>query len=68
MVKHKRVPAARRGTEARIWQAPRGSGKNEPEDDPLRDLRPVDDEPEPSDPDGDEFIWPDLHDENEEDD
>jgi len=37
------------------------------EDDPLRDLRPEDDE-YPADPAADEYVWPDLHDENEDDD
>lgn len=38
-----------------------------PEEDPLRDLRPEDDE-EPLDPNAEEYVWPDLTEENEEDD
>lgn len=72
MARGKRVPAVRRGGEAGNSQAARGSddrwrGKKEPEDDPLRDLRPADEEPEPPNPDGDEFIWPEIQEENEDD-
>ena len=37
-----------------------------PDDDPLRDLRP--EEEDPRNPANDEYIWPDMHDENEDDD
>lgn len=30
----------------------------EPEDDPFRDLRPADEEPE--EPSGEEYVWPDM--------
>lgn len=71
MARAKRVPAGNRGSESRGRQAARGSeGKpwslKEPEDDPLRDLRPVDEEP-PLDSEGDEYIWPELQDEYEDD-
>jgi len=71
MARGKRVPAVRRGGEAINRHAARGSddrwrGKKEPEDDPLRDLRP--EEEEPADPEGDEFVWPEMSSENEEDD
>jgi hypothetical protein len=41
-------------------------GAKDPEDDPLSDLRPNDDDLRY--PAGDEYLWPDMHDENEEDD
>jgi hypothetical protein len=49
-----------RGSSDKPWD------KRYPEDDPLQDLRPHDDEPE--EPAGDEYVWPDLTDDNEEDD
>jgi hypothetical protein len=71
MVRGKRVPAGHRGSDARGRQAARGSDDRrrvpkEPEDDPLRDLRPVDEEP-PVISDGDEYIWPEIQDEYEDD-
>jgi hypothetical protein len=73
MVRGKRNRAGHRGGGVSDRHGARGSDddrwdKKEPEDDPLRDLRPVDEEPEPGDPDGDEFVWPEMSDANEEDD
>ncbi len=44
-----------------------GDAWKNPEDDPLRDLRPEDDE-DLVDPVDNEYVWPDLTSENEEDD
>ncbi len=71
MGKIKRVPATRRAGESRSPHAARhGEGRAWdtplPEDDPLRDLRPVDEDP--PDHDGYEYEWPDLSDGNEDDD
>jgi hypothetical protein len=54
----------------RALQGPRGGNdlrwaEDLPEDDPLRDLRPHDEETE--DPVAEEYVWPDLND-NEDDD
>jgi hypothetical protein len=73
MGKGKRVPVASRGGATRDRHAGRGSNgeqwdQKEPEDDPLRDLRPVDEEPEPAGLDNDEYVWPEMQDGNEEDD
>lgn len=64
-------PAGHRGGDTADWHGARGSDDNRwglvnPEDDPLRDLRPQDEDLE--DPASDEYMWPDLSDENEEDD
>jgi hypothetical protein len=72
MGKGKKNPAAHRGIHLRDLHAVRGSDekrwdREDPEDDPLRDLRP--DEEEMRIPAGnDDYVWPDLTDENEEDD
>lgn len=71
MGRSKRVPGADRGGEVRIWHSSRGSSDKrgipkEPEDDPLRDLRPFDEDP--PDHEGYEYEWPDLSNEYEEDD
>jgi hypothetical protein len=71
MGKIKRVPAGRRAGESRgPPAAPHRDGgawdNQSPEDDPLRDLRPVDEDP--PDHDGYEYEWPDLSDGNEDDD
>ncbi|MGB9175122.1 MAG: hypothetical protein WCB46_00100 [Methanoregula sp.] len=73
MGKGKRVPGGHRGGAIRDRHAARGSNderldQKEPEEDPLHDLRPVDEEPELAYPDGDEYIWPEMQDETEEDD
>lgn len=71
MGRGKRNPAGHRGGDACDWHGTRGSDdglwdpKN-PEDDPLRDLRPHDEDL--TDPAVDEYVWPDMSDENEEDD
>ena len=49
-----------RGSDIDRW------GVKDPEDDPLRDLRPQDDDMRY--PAGDEYLWPDMRDENEDDD
>ena len=75
MVRGKRVPAGHRGSETRGRHAARGSDENrgvpkEPEEDPLRDLRPLDgplDEEPPVISDSDEYIWPEMQDEYEDD-
>jgi hypothetical protein len=73
MARGRRIRAGHRGGDAGDWHAARGSdderrNPKEPEDDPFRDLRPADeDPPDPPDPDGDEFVWPEMHDENEDD-
>jgi hypothetical protein len=51
--------------DVRDWHGARGY-LNDLEDDPLRDLRPRDDDLQ--DPAGDEYLWPELNDENEEND
>jgi len=71
MVRGKRDHAGRRGGDVFDRHGTRGSNDQrwvvkDPEDDPLRDLRPHDDEMRI--PAGDDYIWPDMHDENEEDD
>lgn len=55
--------AGRQGVQGRnagLW------GDREMEDDPLRDLRPVEDDFR--NPAGDEYLWPDMNDEYEDDD
>jgi hypothetical protein len=73
MRKGKRVPVVHRGGAIHDRHAARGGDderwdQQEPEDDPLRDLRPVNEDPEPVNPDGDEYVWPEMQDDNEEDD
>jgi hypothetical protein len=74
MGKGKRVPGGHGGGAVRHRHATQRSDderwdQKEPEDDPLRDLRPVDEEPEPATgPDSDEYIWPEMQDESGEDD
>jgi hypothetical protein len=73
MGRGKRGHAGHRGGDVADRYGARGSDNGrwdvkEPEDDPLRDLRPVDEEPEPVDPAGDEYVWPEMNDENEVDD
>ena len=69
MGRGKREPAGHRGGDTRDRHGARGSddyrweGGN-PEDDPLRDLRPQDEEP--ADPAADEYVWPEMTDETEE--
>ena len=46
---------------------PKRLEEKNPEEDPLKDLRPEEYE-DPVDSAADEYIWPDLNDENEEDD
>jgi hypothetical protein len=41
-------------------------GETDPEDDPFRDLRPRDDDMR--NPTSDEYMWPDMHDDYEDDD
>ena len=71
MGRGKRDRMGHRGGDVCDWHGARGSDDErgdlkEPEDDPLRDLRPCDEDP--PDPAGDEYIWPEMNDENEEDD
>jgi hypothetical protein len=72
MGRGKKNPAGHRGGDVRDRHAARGSDdkqwdREDPEDDPLRDLRP--DEEEMRIPAGnDDYVWPDLSDETEEDD
>jgi hypothetical protein len=67
----RKKPAGHRGGDTTDWHGSRGSddnrwGKVNPEDDPLRDLRPdVDDMLNAA---GDEYIWPDTSNEFDEDD
>ena len=74
MGKGKRVPGGHGGGAVRNRHAAQrsddeGWDQKEPEDDPLRDLRPVNEEPElATDPDRDEYIWPEMQDEGGEDD
>jgi hypothetical protein len=69
MGRGKRDPAGHRGSNDFDWYGARGSNKerwgHNPEDDPLRDLRPHSEEL--ADPAADEFLWPDMNDENEDD-
>ena len=68
MVKNKKNPAGPRGGDARDWHSARGSNdeRRDPEDDPFRDLRPRDDDMRNTA--SDEYLWPDMHDEYEDDD
>ena len=71
MGRGKRDRAGHRGGDVRGWYGARGSnnerwGSAEPEDDHLRDLRPRD--AALPDPAGDEYMWPEMDDENDEDD
>jgi hypothetical protein len=66
----KRERPGHRGGDAVDWHGARGSDeegwdKKNPEDDPFRDLRPQDEER--PDPANEEYEWPDMKDENEED-
>lgn len=71
MGRGKRDRAGHRGGDVIDWQGTRGSnherwGSREPEDDPFRDLRPRDDDlPDPA---GDEYLWPEMDNEYDEDD
>lgn len=70
MGRGKRNRAGHRGGDVSDWHGARGSDAGrgdlpEPEDDPLRDLRPF--EEDLPDPAGDEYLWPEMNDENEED-
>jgi len=70
MGRGKRNRAGHRGGDVPGWFGARGSnherwGTREPEDDPLRDLRPRDDDlPDPA---GDEYLWPEMDDEYDDD-
>jgi hypothetical protein len=71
MGRGKKNPAGHRGGDVRDRHAARGSDEErwDPgnlEDDPLADLRPHDDDMLSAV--GDEYVWPDLSDENNEDD
>jgi hypothetical protein len=75
MGRGKKNPAGHGGGDVHDRQTARGSDDRQweknPEDDPLRDLRPHDEEfvdPAITDPAADEYVWPELNDENEEDD
>jgi hypothetical protein len=71
MVKTRRRPSPKHSGEAVDRNSGRGRqddrwGGWDPEDDPLRDLRP--DEDDSRNPSNDEYIWPDLNNEYDEDD
>jgi hypothetical protein len=71
MVKGKRRQSAKRGGEAFEKPGSRGRdddrwGEGDPEDDPLRDLRPYEDDMRNQA--NDEYVWPDVNDEYDEDD
>jgi hypothetical protein len=70
MGRGKKIPAAHRGGGVRDRHARRGSDEKKDEenleDDPLQDLRPQDEDT--LNAAGDDYVWPDLHDENEDDD
>lgn len=71
MGKSKRRQAANRGGDAFDWHGGQGRnderwGGKDPEDDPLRDLRPYEDELRS--PANDDYLWPDMTDEYGEDD
>ena len=68
MGKIKKNPAGHRGGDARDRNGARGSDDErwDQEDDPFRDLRPHDDEMR--NPSSDEYMWPDMTDEYEDDD
>jgi hypothetical protein len=71
MGRGKRDRAGHRGGDARDWHGARGSDDMRgvminPEDDPFRDLRPQNEDL--ADPATDEYLWPDMNDEYEEDD
>ncbi len=78
MGRGRRERPGHRGGDVVDLHGPRGSDdgrwkKKNAEDDPLRDLRPPEEDPEnpdegPVNPDAEEYVWPDMHDENEEDD
>ncbi len=63
MTRGKKSPAGHRGGDARDRHAARGSDdlswdRGTPEDDPLRDLRPEDEET--LYPVSDDYVWPDT--------
>ncbi len=71
MGRGKKNPAGHRGSDIRDRHAARGSDDKQgniqdPEDDPLRDLRPQDEDT--LNATGDEYVWPDMNCENEDDD
>jgi hypothetical protein len=71
MSKGKRRLAANRGSDAFDRHGERGRnterwGEGDLEDDPLRDLRPVEDDFR--NPAGDEYLWPDMNNDDEDDD
>jgi hypothetical protein len=71
MGRGKREQAGHRGGDAFTWHGTRGSDDERwhlkyPEDDPLRDLRPHEDDI--LNAAVDEYVWPDMNNENEEDD
>jgi hypothetical protein len=71
MGRGKRERAGHRGGDNGDWHGARGSNtghweNNSPEDDPFRDLRPHTEDL--ADPAVDDYMWPDMNDENEEDD
>jgi len=71
MGRGKRVHTGHRVGDAVDWHGARGSDDErwdlkDPEDDPLHDLRSHEDDMR--NPAGDDYIWPEMNDENEEDD
>jgi hypothetical protein len=71
MGRGKRDHTGHRGGDAVDWHGARGSddeqwGRKDPEDDPFRDLRPHDEDMR--NPAGDDYLWPETGDENEDDD
>ena len=71
MGRGKRAYPGHRGGDAPDRHGARGSNDErwdlkDPEDDPLRDLRPREDDMRY--PAGDDYIWPEMNEENEEDD
>ena len=71
MVKGKRRQSAKRGGDSVDRHSERGRNvhqlaERDPEDDPLRDLRPYEDDMK--NPANDEYVWPDMNEEYDEDD
>lgn len=71
MVKGKRRQSVKRGGDSADRHSERGGNvhqwaERDPEDDPLRDLRPYEDDMK--NPANDEYVWPEMNDEYDEDD